>query len=95
MTFPLCNVKKNSVLETKHCSFWKLVNGLVNKQPIEDLFSKTSLPVGGAFPIIVNHELVATLVVSGLHNGLDQELIVKGLCKYLNKEVCEFTGILM
>lgn len=90
------NLKRNCVLETGHCSLWKLVNGLVQKQPIEEIFnSKTSIPVGGAFPIYIGNQLVATLAISGLHSGLDQEVIIKSLCTYLDKKVCEFTGKLI
>ena len=43
--------------------------------------------VAGAFPICVGDERVATVCVSGLHEGLDHELIVRGLCKVLGKTV--------
>lgn len=86
-------LKRNCVLETGHCSFWKLVQSIVNEQPLDAIFnSESSIPVGGAFPIYIEDELVGTLAVSGLHNGLDQELIVQSLSNYLNKEIVPFTG---
>ena len=89
-------LKRNSVLETGHCSFWKLVHGFVQKQSVEELFkNQSSLPIGGAFPIYVENKHIATLAVSGLHDGLDHELIIKSLCQYLNREVCKFTGQLL
>lgn len=41
-------------------------------------------PVGGAFPIRVEDEWVATLAVSGLHDGLDHELCVRALASALD-----------
>lgn len=38
---------------------------------------------GGAFPIRVGDELVATLAVSGLHEGKDHELVVRALAASL------------
>lgn len=91
-----CKSQKNinyALLKTGHCSFWKLVSDVVENQSVEAIFADSNcMPVGGAFPIYVGENHVATLAVSGLHDGLDQELIVEALCQYLNKEVCEFTG---
>lgn len=36
---------------------------------------------GGAFPLRVGDELVATVSVSGLHDGKDHELVVRALCR--------------
>ncbi|OCN06198.1 hypothetical protein A4S06_00345 [Erysipelotrichaceae bacterium MTC7] len=87
------NLKRNCVLETGHSSFWKLVNGIVNGSSMEQLFgNKECMPVGGAFPIYVEGNLEATVAISGLHDGLDHELIVNSLSTYLDKKVIEFTG---
>ena len=42
-------------------------------------------PVGGAFPIRVGDTWVATLAVSGLHDGKDHELCVRALARALGK----------
>ena len=41
-------------------------------------------PAGGAFPIRVGDDRVATLAVSGLHDGLDHELCVRALATDLD-----------
>lgn len=38
---------------------------------------------GGAFPLCVGDELVATISVSGLHEGKDHELVVRSLAQAL------------
>lgn len=87
------SLKRNTVLKTGHSSFWKLVHDVVENQSIETIFGDQSyLPVGGAFPLYTGEKHVATLAISGLHEGLDHELIVKALCRYLNKDVCNFSG---
>ncbi|MEY8745952.1 heme-binding protein [Paenibacillus tundrae] len=48
------------------------------------------IPSGGAFPIRVHYEWVATLVLSGLHEGRDHELIVRALSRALEKQVSVF-----
>lgn len=40
-------------------------------------------PSGGAFPIRIGDAWVATLAISGLHNGQDHELGVRALCAAL------------
>ena len=50
---------------------------------------------GGAFPICVGHKWVATLLVSGLHEGKDHELIIRALSRYLNIAVPEFVKALV
>ncbi len=40
-------------------------------------------PVGGAFPLRVGDDWVATLAISGLHDGLDHELCVRALARAL------------
>lgn len=41
---------------------------------------------GGAFPLHVGDELVATISVSGLHEGKDHELVVRALSRALGLE---------
>lgn len=88
--------KRNTCLKTKHCSLWAMPKAILENAYIE-LFDADSdcLPVGGAFPIIVNQEMVATIALSGLKNGQDHQLIVDGLAKYLDKEIPRFTGKLI
>lgn len=40
-------------------------------------------PVGGAFPLRVDNDWIATLSISGLHDGLDHELCVRSLAQAL------------
>ena len=50
---------------------------------LDELFAAGDMPVGGAFPIWVGDKRVATICVSGLHEGRDHELIVRALEKVL------------
>lgn len=88
--------KRNTVIYTKHSSLWAMVKEVVDGG-LNDVFNVENecLPVGGAFPIIVNGELVATVAVSGLKNGEDHLLIIKALCRYLKKEIPEFSAPLI
>lgn len=89
-------MKRNTVLETGHCSFWKLVHGIVHGQSPAELFSSgTSVPAGGAFPIIVNGEVTYTAAVSGLHNGDDQRILTEALSEYLHRENIVFHGTIL
>lgn len=89
----LAMLKRNAVLQTGHCSLWLLIKAKLENQCLSHLFNnKDILPIGGAFPIYVGEKHVATISISGLHDGLDHELIVKTLYKFLNKEELEFTG---
>lgn len=86
--------KRRAVLDTGHCSLWPFVEHKINGS-WQEMFEKgrTSLPAGGAFPIRVGEEQVATVAVSGLHEGKDHELVIRGLEKVLEKKVREFPGV--
>lgn len=88
--------KRNTVLKTGHCSLWAMAQELTNGG-LEDIFQENSncLPVGGAFPIYVGKQLVATIAVSGLRDGKDHKVIEDALCSYLNKEIPVFKGKLI
>ena len=73
--------KRAAALASGHASIWKQLELAVAGRS-EELFSTPGqMPVAGAFPIRVqgSDELVATVVVSGLHEGLDHELVVRAL----------------
>ena len=89
------NMKRKAVLESQHSSFYRFIDYAIHDKDVSSLFGKEALYVGGAFPIIVNDELVATIAVSGLKEGLDQELILKGLSKYFNKDIKMFDGFVL
>lgn len=88
--------KRNTVLQTGHCSLWAMAQAQT-KGGLDDVFGELSvcLPVGGAFPIYVSDELLATICVSGLHDGMDHELIVEALSSYLDVKVPVFHGTLI
>ena len=50
------------------------------------------LPAGGVFPLRVQGEWTATLMISGLHDGKDHELAVRSLSRVLGVDVPEFPG---
>ena len=80
--------KRNAALSCGHSSLYAYAAHEV-KGDFGDFFEEGSecLASGGAFPIRVNDEWIATVMVSGLHEGLDHELVVRGLSEVLKKEV--------
>ena len=78
--------KRRATLRLGHCSLWGWTQAQLDGTSGE-LFSHGDMPVAGAFPIRVGDEQVATVCVSGLHEGLDHELLVRGLSKVLGVEV--------
>ena len=80
--------KRRAALRLGHCSLWGWTEAaLAGDASNEALFAEGDMPVAGAFPIRVGDEWVATLCVSGLHEGLDHELLVRGLSQVLGKRV--------
>ncbi len=73
--------KRNAILAYGHSSAY--VNVYRKLHDIdEELKEKKVLPSGGAFPLYNKEgKLVASVLVSGLHEGKDHELIVRGLEK--------------
>ena len=70
--------KRKAALRLGHCSLWGWTTAAL-EGTLDELFSQGDMPVAGAFPIRVGDDWVATLSVSGLHEGLDHELIVRAL----------------
>ena len=67
-----------------HSSLWVPVAHTVRGDYPELFdFAAGYCPAGGAFPIVVAGERVATVAVSGLHEGKDHELAVRALAAVL------------
>jgi uncharacterized protein (UPF0303 family) len=79
--------KRHAALRLGHCSLWGWTQAHLDSTPQSELFAHGDMPVAGSFPIRVGNELVATVSVSGLHEGLDHELLVRGLSKVLGVTV--------
>lgn len=84
--------KRRAALRLGHCSLWGWTTAQLEGSS-EDLFAQGDMPVAGAFPIRVGDEWVATVAVSGLHEGLDHELIVRGLEQVLCRRVSAFPAV--
>ena len=83
--------KRKAAIACGHSSLWPYVENKLNGK-WQELFVKGSgyAVSGGAFPIRVNGEWVATASVSGLHEGKDHELLIRGISRQLIKEVTVF-----
>lgn len=73
--------KRQSSIDTNHSSAWVFVKQKMTSEFDHWKNDGHHLISGGAFPIRVNHQLIATVMVSGLHEGKDHELIVRALQK--------------
>ena len=84
--------KRAAALEAGHASPWAQLDAIASGNPLEAVWARVPqiVPSCGAFPIRVGNEWVATIAVSGLHEGLDHELIVRALEKVLGKSVPRF-----
>lgn len=84
--------KRAAVKACGHTSFWAYVDHALHGK-WQELFDRVPafLPCAGAFPICVGKQWTATLMVSGLHNGQDHELIIRSLSRFLHTVVPEFT----
>lgn len=78
--------KRAASLRMGHCSLWGWTQAQLDGTA-DELFAHGDMPVAGAFPIRVGDEQVATVCVSGLHEGLDHELLVRGLSQVLGVDV--------
>lgn len=86
--FGYADGKRRAALRMGRCSLYGWTQAaLAGETTNEVLFAHGDLPVAGAFPIRVGDEWVATVCVSGLHEGLDHELLVRGLSQVLGKKV--------
>ena len=72
--------KRAASCASGHSSVWGYVTHELN-DPDSPLFGPETvgLPAAGAFPLYVGDERVATVCVSGLHEGRDHELVVRAL----------------
>jgi uncharacterized protein (UPF0303 family) len=84
--FEYAEMKRKASLACGHSSAWANIamqvkeSGYVNPEG--------ALPAGGAFPIRTKDgTLQATVLVSGLHEGKDHELILRALCEILEEDV--------
>lgn len=86
--FVFCSYKHDALLQEGHSSAWMYVNEEV-KENHESTYS------GGSFPIrdLDNH-LIASVIVSGLHEGKDHHIIIHSLEKVLGKTTKEFKNVL-
>ena len=76
---------------TGHSSFATLVRRDVMGEYRDELNSSQKYCIsGGSFPIKVNHMWKYTILVSGLHEGEDHELIVNALYRYKNMDIPDF-----
>lgn len=73
--------KRNAAVTAGHASCWAQLDAIANGLPLDDVWAKVPDEVAscGAFPIRVGDDWVATLAVSGLHNGLDHEVVLRSL----------------
>lgn len=80
--------KRLAALACGHCSLWAYADNEASGAGGE-LFDPASgaCPAGGAFPVRLEAgEWVATISLSGLHEGKDHELVVRALCRVLGKQ---------
>lgn len=95
--------KRNVVLQSGHSSLWAYVKCQLEQAeqaakeadiPYQNPFADSSRYClsGGAFPIFVGETHAATVAVSGLHEGKDHELVIRGLMQVLNRTTPEFIG---
>lgn len=79
--------KHNAILEYGHSSAWVNISTHIDHFELKD----GVLPSGGAFPVFLqNGELAASILISGLHEGKDHELIVRALSEVLGRPYPEF-----
>ena len=81
--------KRNAARAAGHASPWAQLVATAEGTPLDEVWAKVPDEVAscGAFPIRVGDEWVATLAVSGLHNGLDHEVILRALEQALGTSV--------
>ena len=72
--------KRRSALKAGHASPWAQLEGAI-AGTLDQIWANVpeEVPACGAFPIRVGDAWVATIAVSGLHDGLDHEVILRAL----------------
>lgn len=82
------NGKRNSAIACGHSSLYAYVKAVTaGHQP---LFNDMYCSSGGAFPIRVNGQWKYTVTVSGLHEGMDHEIIIRALEIILRRKTDPF-----
>ena len=84
--------KRAAALASGHASPWTQLEAIASDKPLDEVWAHVPevCPACGAFPIRVGDEWVATIAVSGLHEGLDHEVIVRALEQVLGTTVPRF-----
>ena len=84
--------KRTAALVSGHASPWTQLQAIASDKPLDEVWAHVPevCPACGAFPIRVRDEWVATIAVSGLHEGLDHEVIVRVLEQVLETTVPRF-----
>ena len=84
--------KRAAALASGHASPWVQLEAAALGKGLDDVWAKVSDEVAtcGAFPIRAEGEWVATIAVSGLHEGLDHEVVVRALEQVLGVSVPRF-----
>lgn len=86
--------KRKVALACQHSSVYAAIEmKKIGRRP--DYLEAGLSAAGGAFPIRVSGKWVATLLISGLHEGKDHELCVRALSKYLQVEYPDFPKALI
>lgn len=85
--------KRKAALAANHASPWMQLEAIAEGRSLDDVWAKSPDMVAscGAFPIRVGDEWVATLAVSGLHEGLDQDVVIRSLERALGVSVPRFS----
>ena len=83
--------KRATALAVGHSSLWMPVEHALNGK-WEELMGRAPeyMPCGGAFPIRAGGEWIATVMVSGLHEGKDHELLVRAIETDLHRQTPAF-----
>lgn len=74
-------MKRNAVKLTGHSSAWAAIDQKVHPERYSGI--DNYYPTAGAFPVFVGGKHVATVAVSGLHEGLDHNLLTRAISSYL------------
>ncbi|MDO4807748.1 MAG: heme-binding protein [Coriobacteriales bacterium] len=84
--------KRAAALASGHASPWAQLEAIAGGRPLDEVWARVPevCPSCGAFPVRAGDEWVATIAVSGLHDGLDHEVIVRALEQVLGKTVPRF-----
>ena len=86
--------KRAAALAAGHASPWAQLEAIASGNALDEVWAHVPevCPACGAFPIRVGDEWVATIAVSGLHEGLDHEVIVRALEQVLGTTVPRFSA---